>query len=168
VTMLETLGAYLTPEAYVENCRWLDRALILAREAGAEGDVPVGAVVVNEEGTVLAEAANRKQRDGNPIAHAEILALQAASRVLGTWHLETCRLYVTLEPCPMCAGAVLQARLGLLVYGAADPKAGAIQTALTIPQSAASHHGLKVIAGIRERECQNLLRSWFAERREKQ
>ena len=165
--MLATLAPYLTPEAYADHCRWLDRALSLAREAGTAGDVPVGAVVVNQEGTVLAEAANRKQRAGNPIAHAEILALQEASRVLGTWHLETCRLYVTLEPCPMCAGAVLQARLGLLVYGAADPKAGAIQTVLTIPQSAASHHGLKVISGIREQECQALLRSWFAQRRER-
>ncbi|MFN5515694.1 MAG: nucleoside deaminase [Cyanobacteriota bacterium] len=166
--MLATLAPYLTPQANADHYRWLDRALTLAQEAGAAGDVPVGAVVVSQEGTVLAEAANRKQRDSNPVAHAEILALEQASRVLGTWHLETCRLYVTLEPCPMCAGALLQARLGLLVYGAADPKAGAIQTVLTIPQSAASHYSLPVIGGIREQACQDLLRSWFAQRRGKQ
>ena len=140
---------------------WMDRAIALAQQAGAAGEIPVGAVIVNNRGEEIATGVNRKERDQDPTAHAEIVAIRAAARVLGDWHLTGCTLYVTLEPCPMCAGAILQARITTLVYGADDPKAGAIRTVANLPDSPVSFHKLEAIAGIRERECQELLQTWF-------
>ncbi|MEM8804624.1 MAG: tRNA adenosine(34) deaminase TadA [Cyanobacteria bacterium P01_G01_bin.38] len=152
---------------YLEYRRWMIRALELAEAAGTAGDVPVGAVVVDAEGQVLAEAANRRQRDQDPTAHAEVLALRAAGQKLGSWHLDQCTLYVTLEPCPMCAGAMINARLGQLVYGADDPKAGAIRSVLNLPDSAASNHRLSVVGGILGDVCQQQLQDWFMQHRRK-
>ncbi|MGK7874256.1 MAG: tRNA adenosine(34) deaminase TadA [Xenococcaceae cyanobacterium] len=152
--------------AYLAHRQWMSRALELAQKAGDAGDVPVGAVVVDEAGNLIAEASNRKERDKDPTAHAEILALRAAGKALQTWHLNRCTLYVTLEPCPMCAGAILQARIGLLVYGADDPKTGTIRTVANLPDSACSNHRLPVLAGIMESACREQLQSWFAQRRE--
>jgi tRNA(adenine34) deaminase len=121
----------------------------------------VGAVIVNNKGEEIATGVNRKERDRDPTAHAEIMAIRVAARLLRDWHLTDCTLYVTLEPCPMCAGAILQARVSTLVYGADDPKAGAIRTVANLPDSPVSFHQLEAIAGIRERECQDLLQSWF-------
>ena len=143
----------------------MSRALQIAQEAGEAGDVPVGAVVVDDRGNLIAEASNRKERDQDPTAHAEILALSAAGKALQTWHLNHCTLYVTLEPCPMCTGAIIQGRLGLLVYGADDPKTGTIRTVANIPDSAYSNHRLSVLAGIMESDCRKQLQSWFAQRR---
>jgi len=106
---------------------WMEQAIALAKDAGAAGEIPVGAVIVNSLGEAIATGVNRKERDQDPTAHAEIVAIREAARVLKDWHLNGCTLYVTLEPCPMCAGAILQARVSTLVYGADDPKAGAIQ-----------------------------------------
>ena len=150
---------------YLKHRHWMSKALQLAREAGKAGDVPVGAIVVDGPGNLIAQAANRKERERDPTAHAEILALRAASQVLQTWHLHECTLYVTLEPCPMCAGALIQARIGLLVYGTDDPKTGAIRTVANLPDSACSNHRLEVIAGIMESACREELQSWFAKRR---
>ena len=144
---------------------WMDRAIALAKEAGESEEIPVGAVIVNREGVVLSTGVNRKERDQDPTAHAEIVAIREAARVLKDWHLNGCTLYVTLEPCPMCAGAILQARVSTLVYGADDPKAGAIRTVANLPDSPVSFHKLEAIAGIRERECQELLISWFENQR---
>lgn len=144
---------------------WMERALALAAEAGEAGDVPVGAVILGPGDEVLAEAANRRQRDQDPTAHAEILALRQASQRLGSWRLDRCTLYVTLEPCPMCAGAILLSRLGLLVYGADDLKAGAVRSVLNLPASPCSNHRLPVLAGILAEPCQELLRGWFVQRR---
>jgi tRNA(adenine34) deaminase len=146
---------------------WMDRAISLAQQAGAAGEIPVGAVIVNNRGEEIATGVNRKERDQDPTAHAEIVAIRAAARVLGDWHLTGCTLYVTLEPCPMCAGAILQARISTLVYGADDPKAGAIRTVANLPDSPVSFHKLEAIAGIRERECQELLQTWFSSLRSK-
>jgi tRNA(adenine34) deaminase len=140
---------------------WMDRAIALAKEVGALGEIPVGAVIVNSLGEVIATGVNRKECDQDPTAHAEIVAIREAARVLQDWHLNGCTLYVTLEPCPMCAGAILQARINTLVYGADDPKAGAIRTVANLPDSPVSFHKLEAIAGIRERECQDLLQVWF-------
>lgn len=148
------------------HLRWMQRALEVAELAGVAGEVPVGAVIVGPEGTWLAEAGNRRERDRDPTAHAEILALRAAGQALQNWHLNECTLYVTLEPCPMCAGALLQARLGLLVYGAADPKTGAIRTVINLPDSDCSYHRLQVLGSILEPECRQQLQSWFAQRRQ--
>ena len=155
----------LNEVTYLKHRHWMSKALQLAQEAGESGDVPVGAIVVNGQGNLIAQAANRKERDRDPTAHAEILALRAASQVLQTWHLHDCTLYVTLEPCAMCTGAIIQARIGLLVYGADDPKTGTIRTVANLPDSACSNHRLKVIAGIMESACREVLQSWFAQRR---
>lgn len=140
---------------------WMAKAIALAKQAGAAGEIPVGAIVLNKLGEAIALGVNRKERDQDPTAHAEIVAIREAARVLRDWHLTGCTLYVTLEPCPMCAGAILQARISTLVYGADDPKAGAIRTVANLPDSPVSFHKLEAIAGIREQECQELLQDWF-------
>ena len=145
----------------------MDRAITLAKEAGKAGEIPVGAMIVNKAGEAIATGVNRKERDQDPTAHAEIVAIRAAARMLGDWHLTGCTLYVTLEPCPMCAGAILQARISTLVYGADDPKAGAIRTVANLPDSPVSFHKLEAIAGICEQECQELLQNWFKNLRDR-
>lgn len=145
----------------------MSQAIALAAAAGAAGEVPVAAVIVDASGNLIATAQNRRERDHDPTAHAEILALRAAGYALQNWHLNQCTLYVTLEPCPMCAGAIVQARLGLLVYGVDDPKTGAIRTVANIPDSACSYHRLSVLGGILESTCRQQLRSWFVQQRQK-
>lgn len=151
--------------AYRVHRQWMNRAIALAQSAGDAGEVPVGAVIVDADNNLIAAAENRRERDKDPTAHAEILALRAAGRATQTWHLNNCTLYVTLEPCPMCAGAIVLARLRLLVYGADDPKTGAIRTVANIPDSACSNHRLSVLAGIMESACRVHLQSWFEKRR---
>jgi tRNA(adenine34) deaminase len=150
---------------YLIYRQWMSHALELAKVAGDAGEIPVGAVITDARGNLIAEGENRKERDRDPTAHAEIVALRAATKILQTWRLHECTLYVTLEPCPMCAGAIVQARLGKLVYGVDDTKTGAIRTVLNIPDSAASNHRLQVIAGILESACRQHLQNWFANRR---
>lgn len=147
---------------------WMARAIAQAAAAGAAGEVPVGAIIVGPQGEVLAAAENRRERDCDPTAHAEIIALRQAGQRLGNWHLNECILYVTLEPCPMCAGAIVLARLGLLVYGASDPKTGAVRTVLNLPDSPASFHKLKVVGQVLATECRQQLQAWFAQRRQQQ
>ncbi|MGH1393812.1 MAG: tRNA adenosine(34) deaminase TadA [Trichormus sp.] len=143
----------------------MQRALELAQNAGDAGEVPVGAVITDADGNLIAEGENRKERDQDPTAHAEIIALRGATKSLQTWRLHGCTLYVTLEPCPMCAGAIVQARLDKLVYGVDDTKTGAIRTVLNIPDSAASNHRLQVIGGVLESACRQQLQHWFATKR---
>lgn len=150
---------------YLRHYRWMSRAIALAEQAGAAGEVPVGAVVVDSAGNPVAEAENRRERDRDPTAHAEVLALRAAGQQLKTWRLEGCTLYVTLEPCPMCSGAILHSRLSLIVYGANDPKTGAIRTVMNLPDSACSNHRVAVLSGILEHPCREQLQSWFAHKR---
>ncbi len=150
---------------YLRHYRWMKQAIELAAAAGDAGEVPVGALVVDAADRLIATAENRRERDHDPTAHAEILALRAAGANLGSWRLAGCTLYATLEPCPMCSGAIIQARLKLLVYGADDPKAGAVRTVLNLPDSACSNHRLAVLGGILEAPCREQLQSWFSERR---
>ncbi|MEJ5945452.1 tRNA adenosine(34) deaminase TadA [Pseudokineococcus basanitobsidens] len=140
-------------------------ALSVARRAAPTGDVPVGAVVLSADGTVLGEGANRREADGDPTAHAEVLALREAARVAGAWRLDGCTLVVTLEPCTMCAGALLLARVERLVLGAWDPKAGATGSVLDVVRDRRLPHRVEVVGGVREDECGALLRSFFAGRR---
>jgi tRNA(adenine34) deaminase len=149
-------------DTYLLHRQWMNRALALAREAGADGEIPVGAIIIDRSGNLLSEANNRKQRDRDPTAHAEILAIRAACSAIESCYLHDCTLYVTLEPCPMCAGAIVHSRLSLLVYGADDSKTGAIRTVLNLPDAPASNHRLRVITGIAEVECRRQLKSWFA------
>ena len=145
--------------------QWMERSIELATNAGNAGEVPVGAIIVSAEGKIIAEGENRRERDCDPTAHAEIVAIRAAGANLNSWHLDRCTLYVTLEPCPMCAGAIVAARLGMLVYGADDPKTGSVRTVLNIPDSAASNHKLTVIGGILEADCRQQLQDWFRKKR---
>lgn len=152
-------------EEYLIHRKWMRQALRLSQLAGEAGEVPVGAVIIDSSQNMIAEGVNRKQRDNDPTAHAEILAIREATRRLQSWRLHECSLYVTLEPCPMCAGAIVQARVGRLIYGVDDPKTGAIRTVANIPDSAASNHHLSVIGGILESDCRSELQTWFANRR---
>ena len=153
--------------AYLVHCHWMNYALELAHKAGEAGEVPVGAVIIDSQGNLLSEAANQKEKNQDPTAHAEIEAIRNASRVKQNWCLQDCTLYVTLEPCPMCAGAILNSRLSLLVYGADEPKSGAIRTVVNLPDSECSHHRLQVLAGIKEAACRQQLQSWFSRQRNK-
>jgi tRNA(adenine34) deaminase len=136
-------------------------ALDLARRAAAEGEVPVGAVLVRE-GWVLGQGANRREQDQDPLAHAEIRAIQEAARRVGSWRLEDTTLYVTLEPCPMCAGAIVNARIPRVVYGCDDPKAGAARTLYSLLEDPRLNHRCEVIPGVRADESAALLRAFFA------
>jgi tRNA(adenine34) deaminase len=140
-------------------------ALAEARRAGEAGEVPVGAVVVAGD-RVIGAAGNRRETDADPTAHAEILALRQAAAHLGTWRLNDVTVYATLEPCPMCAGALVAGRVGRLVFGAADPKAGACGSLYNLCVDPRLNHELPVVPGVREAECGELLRVWFANRRE--
>lgn len=150
---------------YQTHCHWMKQALRLAEIAAKLGDVPVGAVMINGQGKIIAEGYNSKECHHDPTGHAEIIAIRQASQTLKSWHLEECTLYVTLEPCIMCAGAIIQSRLGLLVYGVDDLKSGSIRTVLNLPDSAASNHRLSVLSGILEGECRQQLKHWFIEKR---
>jgi tRNA(adenine34) deaminase len=143
---------------------WMLEALELARAAAALGEVPIGALVVRA-GEVVGRGFNRRETDRDPLAHAEILAVREAARAVGGWRLTGCTLYVTLEPCPMCAGALVNARVDRLVYGAADPKAGYCGTLGNLVQDPRLNHRLAVTAGVLEGECAAVLRTFFAELR---
>ena len=145
---------------------YMELALEEARKAQEEGEVPVGAVAVYE-GEVLARAHNRKETWNDPTAHAEILAIREAARKLGRWRLYGVCLYVTMEPCPLCAGAMVQARISTLVFGCRDPKAGACGSVFSIVQNERLNHWVEVISGVREAECAHLLRTFFQELRER-
>lgn len=136
-----------------------------AEHAASHDDVPVGAVVVSPDGEELGRARNRREVDGDPTAHAEILALRAAAATQETWRLDGCTLYVTLEPCAMCAYAVVLARIGRLVFGADDPKAGAVGALWDIPRDPRVNHRVEVTRGVEAGVCGDLLRHFFAERR---
>ena len=141
-------------------------ALDEARAALEHDDVPIGAVVARiDTGEVIARRHNERELDGDPTAHAELLALRDASRVLGGWRAEGCVLVVTLEPCAMCAGALVNARLPVLVYGANDPKAGAVTSLYAITEDARLNHRVEVHGGVRAPECGALLTEFFAARR---
>jgi len=141
-------------------------ALAEARMAAALGEVPIGCVVIHEPtGRVIGRAGNRREADCDPTAHAEILALRQAGLVMGHWRLVDCALVVTLEPCPMCAGAIVNARVPRLVYGCADPKAGAVHTLYQICQDPRLNHQVEVCAGVLAEECAELLRTFFRTQR---
>jgi tRNA(adenine34) deaminase len=148
------------------HVHWMDEALKLARAAGEAGEIPVGAVIVDDRDNLVATGNNRKERDQNPLGHAEIEVILQATRVLQCRYLSNCRLYVTLEPCPMCSGAIVLARLGMVIYGARDPKTGALGSVLDIPNSPAAFHRVEVVGGVREAECQELLQTWFRQLRQ--
>lgn len=139
-------------------------ALLLARRAAALGEVPVGAIVVHD-GQIIGRGFNRRELDGDPVAHAEVLAIRDAARHVGRWRLVDTTLYVTLEPCTMCAGALVNSRVARLVYGAADPKAGAVRSLYDICDDPRLNHRLSIRDRVRTEECAALLTSFFRARR---
>jgi tRNA(adenine34) deaminase len=139
-------------------------ALSLARLAAVDGEVPVGAVALHE-GAIVGRGANRRERDRDPTAHAELLALREAARALGRWRLSGVTLVATLEPCSMCAGAMVLARIDRLVYGAADPKAGAAGSVMDLAQDRRLNHRFRVEGGVEAETCGALLREFFRARR---
>ena len=144
--------------------RWMREALQAAREARAAGEVPVGTcVVIGDE--LLSVAGNRTRMDCDPTAHAEIVALRAAAQKLGNYRLANAIVYSTLEPCAMCAGALIQARVSVLVYGAADEKAGAVESHFHICDANQLNHRVEVIKGVLESECRELMQEFFKARR---
>ena len=143
----------------------MERALAQARLAAQRGEVPIGAVIVGPDGAVLAEASNRTEADRDPTAHAELLAIRSAAAKVGAPRLVECDLYVTLEPCPMCAQAISFARVRRLYYGASDPKGGGVEHGPRIFNQPTCHHRPEVYAGIAEQEAGDLLRAFFKERR---
>jgi tRNA(adenine34) deaminase len=144
----------------------MELAIAQARVALTFDEVPIGCVIVHEPtGRIIAAAHNRRETDHDPTAHAEILALRQAAREIGDWRLIDCTLIVTLEPCPMCAGAMVNARVGHLIYGCADPKAGAVRTLYNICDDARLNHRMQITAGVRAAECGQLLQDFFRARR---
>lgn len=147
-----------------DDADFMRRALELARAAEAAGEVPVGAVLVHE-GAVIGEGFNRPIAAHDPTAHAEIEALRAGARVLGNYRLTGSTLYVTMEPCPMCAGAIVHARVGRVVYGAADLRGGAAGTVIDVFGGPAVNHRVSVTGGVLDAECRELLQAFFRQRR---
>jgi len=150
-----------------EHSMYMDLALDLARRASSRGEVPVGAVVV-KDGRVIGHGSNRRERDQDPLAHAEILAISQAAHNTGLWRLSDTTIYVTLEPCPMCAGAIVNARIPRVVYGCDDPKAGAAKTLYTILQDDRLNHRCEVVSGIRAKESSKLLQDFFESLRKRE
>lgn len=146
----------------LEDERWMREALAEADLAASVGEVPVGCVVVGPDGAEIARGRNLRESDADPTAHAEIVAIRAAAKKLGTWRLDGCTLYVTLEPCPMCAGALVNARMGRVVWGCDDPKAGACASLYAIGTDGRLNHRFATTKGVLETECADRLKKFFA------
>jgi tRNA(adenine34) deaminase len=144
---------------------WMARLLRLADRVGTTGEVPVAAAVLDGQGRCLGWGSNRRHRQQDPLGHAELVALGQVARCLGDWRFNDCTLLVTLEPCPMCAGALVQARMGRVVFGASDPKRGALGGCLNLAKDASAHHHMQVIGGVLAMEAQQQLEQWFRQRR---
>ncbi len=143
---------------------YMQLALEEARLASSEGEVPVGAVIIKDN-QVIAKAHNLREQSADPTAHAEILALREASQQLGGWRLSGTQIYVTIEPCPMCAGALVLARIDALIYGAGDKKWGAVESLFNIPNHPKLNHHIDITGGVLATECQALMQQFFAQRR---
>jgi tRNA(adenine34) deaminase len=147
------------------DIEFMQEALAEARESAASGEVPIGAVLVHE-GRILARAGNRTIRDCDPTAHAEIVALREAAKIFGNYRLVDTTLYVTIEPCSMCAGAMIQARVPRLVYGAAEPRGGAVRSCFEVLSHPDLNHRVQVTSGVLASECSEVIQTFFAARRQ--
>ena len=144
---------------------WMERLLRRAARLGELGEVPVAAVVLDGGGKAVGWGVNRRHLGEDPLGHAELVALRQAATTLGSWRLNPCTLLVTLEPCPMCAGALIQARVGTVVFAAGDPKRGALGGCLNLATDGSAHHHLRVVSGVKGEEAEIQLREWFRRRR---
>lgn len=145
---------------------WMKKALQLAIKAGSQGEVPVGALIIRES-QLIASARNRREELQSPLGHAEMLALHGASKKLGAWRLSDCTMYVTLEPCVMCAGGLWQSRIGRVVFGAHDPKGGALGSLYHMHSDERLNHRYEITSGVLAEECAKLLKDFFRQRRSK-
>jgi tRNA(adenine34) deaminase len=143
----------------------MQQAIAIANEVKSSGDVPVGALIVNDAGEIVSFGKNEREKDNDPTAHAEVLAIRRAGEKLGSWRLDDLTLIVTLEPCVMCAGAILQSRLKRLVFGAFDQKAGAVGSSLDVIRDVRALSKVEVVSGVLEKECAKLLTDFFATKR---
>ena len=141
------------------------QAIAITQEVKSSGDVPVGALIVNEAGEIVSSGKNEREKDNDPTAHAEIVAIRKASEKIGSWRLDDLTLIVTLEPCVMCAGAILQSRIKRLVFGAFDQKAGAVGSSLDVIRDVRALSKVEVVSGVLEKECAKLLTDFFATKR---
>lgn len=160
--MLEDIRLH-NPER--DDARWMREALAAARGAGEDDEIPIGACIVSSEDQILAVAGNRTRRDCDPTAHAEILVLREAARVVGNYRLTGARLYVTIEPCAMCAGAMIQARIARLIYGARDERAGSIESHFRICDNSSLNHQIEYAGSVLETDCRALMQEFFRARR---
>lgn len=144
---------------------WMERLLRLADAVGAGGEIPVAAALLDEAGRCVGWGSNRRHRRADPLGHAELLALRRAAAARGDWRFNGCTLLVTLEPCPMCAGALIQARVGTVIYGAADPKRGGLGGSLDLSRHPSAHHHMVVRGGVLGERAGEQLESWFRQRR---
>ena len=146
---------------------WMQRLLLRAERLGESGEIPVSAVVLDAQGRCIGHGSNRREWASDPLGHAELVALRQASLILGDWRLNQCTLIVTLEPCPMCAGALVQARIGQVIYGAHDPKRGGLGSTIDLSKHPSAHHHMQVTGGVMEPEASALLGRWFKQRRQR-
>jgi tRNA(adenine34) deaminase len=151
--------------ATVQYEAWMARLLRLAQQAAHAGEIPVAAVMLDEQFRCIGWGSNMRERRRDPLSHAELMALAQAARLVGDWRFNGCTLLVTLEPCPMCAGALVQARVGRVVYGASDPKRGALGGCLDLAQDPSAHHHMEVIGGVLGDQASAQLGAWFRARR---
>ncbi|KZR87274.1 tRNA-specific adenosine deaminase [Synechococcus sp. MIT S9504] len=159
----------LTP-VELENAQihaWMERLLRRAEQLGESGEIPVTAVVLDAKGRCIGHGSNRREWASDPLGHAELVALRQASLILGDWRLNQCTLIVTLEPCPMCAGALVQARVGRVIYGANDPKRGGLGSTIDLSKHPSAHHHMQVTGGVMALEASALLGRWFRQRRQR-
>lgn len=156
----------LAPDPQATDERFMRRAIELAADAGSRGEIPIGALIVHD-GAIVAEAANYKETNGDPLGHAEVLAIRKAAEALGRWRLNGCTLYATLEPCTMCAGAIIHARLDRVVYAATDPKAGAVHSLYQILADPRLNHAPEVTPGVLEADASAQLKAFFRDLRKK-
>lgn len=145
---------------------WMQRLLRCADAVGRSGEIPVAAVVLDGQGRAIGWGCNRRERDQHPLGHAELIALQQAARLRHDWRFNDCTLIVTLEPCPMCAGALVQARMGRVLFGAPDPKRGGLGGVLDLSRCSSAHHHMHVQGGLLAEPCSTQLEGWFRQRRQ--
>ena len=145
--------------------RWMEILLIRSQEAGKEGEVPVSAVILDKEGHCIGHGRNQRESTSNPLGHAELIALRQAAWIRDDWRFNDCTMIVTLEPCPMCAGALNQARMGQVIFAAKDKKRGALGGCIDLSNSKSSHHHMDVLGGIMQEEASKQISDWFKTRR---
>ena len=150
-----------------EDERFMRQAITQAKKALKNGDVPIGCVIVRE-GKVIARGYNRRNKDRQSLAHAELMAIKKASKILGDWRLEDCKMYVTLEPCQMCSGAIVQARMPEVIMGCMNPKAGCAGSVINLLDMEGFNHRVKITKGVLEKECSEMLTNFFKEMRERE